>query len=565
MADDKRNEENERGAPRDDSDTDSGLGNLPPLSEFESSSGGDLDSDLPPLRDEDEDALGGLPPLSSIEQEDPTPTSGRMTPRPPEFESPSDFDTPTPPARGESSAFSDLTGEDDFTPDTPGISSGGGDSDLSTPMFDSAFGGGDESFTRTPDTSAPTQAMETPMFGSGGGSGGGFDDDAFGGGSRGGGTPAPDFSPDTGMGTTRRPPAAPVMAGSPGGGGGGAMGWIVGTIIGLVIGIGGFFGLTQAGIVGGSADRIQELQADNQRLQQQVDQIQRVGGAGATISPEEVNRLLEQQADLTTEIENLQTEIRAAEAELTAAENRLNTVQADVASAEEQFAQASRMYDDLQSQAAITRARQRGLQAEVEHLTSLLGSLEDANTRRAAMHRSVLAAAERLEAHIAESLPLMPSKYAKAKRLEEVQALKHRLEGATWVAPELMAEFIDIYQRELRLADSQDYFFAKIPVTDRYGSTTEVFAECVKNGTWSIFYRTLDGNHIGIYENLAGPNEPARFGFASNLGPAGRDMVVDVIVNNRPEGFEERVNMLAQKQFMLEEGTELQRAFESLL
>src|SRR5690606_11078016 len=121
----------------------------------------------------------------------------------------------------------------DFSPETPEIRPGP-DSDLETPMFDSAFGPGG-SFDRTPDTSAPTQAMETPMFGE---RSSGFDPDAFGSGTR-RGTHLPDYSPDTGI-PSRTPPAPrmatpPVAARDSGGGDPGTA--IVVGLIALLIGL----------------------------------------------------------------------------------------------------------------------------------------------------------------------------------------------------------------------------------------------------------------------------------------------------------------------------------------
>ena len=67
--------------------SDSGLGNLPPLSDFDSQSGiGASDAGLPPLGGFDEVGRGGyddggLPPISDIDVETPQP-SGISTPPP---------------------------------------------------------------------------------------------------------------------------------------------------------------------------------------------------------------------------------------------------------------------------------------------------------------------------------------------------------------------------------------------------------------------------------------------------------------------------------------------------
>ena len=106
MADDKPKNgndvpEEEEGAGKGGFESDSGLGNLPPLSDFESTAD-TSDTNLPPLDDaessgeqqEDSGAPSGLPPISDIPVETPVPSSKEPS-GPPDFESPSAFDTPT--------------------------------------------------------------------------------------------------------------------------------------------------------------------------------------------------------------------------------------------------------------------------------------------------------------------------------------------------------------------------------------------------------------------------------------------------------------------------------------
>ena len=195
MADDKKKDNK----PQDFS-SDSGLGNLPPLSDFDSQSGISSDSGLPPLSSFDSDIsrtpsdAGGLPPISDIEIQTPMPTGGNVRPSPPGFGAPKDtFSSGGLASSG--GGFQDLAADSDFSPETPEIGPGP-DSNVDTPMFDSAFGGGSGGFSAAVDTPAPTQAMETPMFGASGplpsgGGGGGFgggDFGGFGGGGAGGGS-----------------------------------------------------------------------------------------------------------------------------------------------------------------------------------------------------------------------------------------------------------------------------------------------------------------------------------------------------------------------------------------
>ncbi|HQE84016.1 MAG TPA: hypothetical protein PLM14_13525, partial [Candidatus Hydrogenedentes bacterium] len=178
MADDKP--KNGKGVPQEEEgagkgrfESDSGLGNLPPLSDFESTAD-TSDTNLPPLDgtdsggDLDKGTPSGLPPISDIPVETPVP-SGRGQAGPPDFESPSAFDTPTSASDSAldtpqpETAFQDLAADSDFTPETPELGPGP-DTDMETPLFDSAFGS-PETPHGIPDTGAPTQAMETPMFG----------------------------------------------------------------------------------------------------------------------------------------------------------------------------------------------------------------------------------------------------------------------------------------------------------------------------------------------------------------------------------------------------------------
>ena len=119
-----------------------GLGNLPPLSDFDSS-----DSGLPPLGSLSDSggkgSIGGLPPIGDIRVETPVPSGGAIKPPPPGFEMEAEFETPTfetPGVGSKIQGFKSSFPGDDFNPETPEI--GAGEPSLDTPMFDSAFGGG---------------------------------------------------------------------------------------------------------------------------------------------------------------------------------------------------------------------------------------------------------------------------------------------------------------------------------------------------------------------------------------------------------------------------------------
>jgi len=126
-------------------------GNLPPLSSLDSSadSGFDSDMSLPPLGSLDfessaEDSSGGLPPVEELSVQEPTPTGGAIKPPPPGFEAARRGEGPeTEPATpAAESGFQDLSADSHF-PEVSSEISPGPDSDMETPMFDSAFGGDD--------------------------------------------------------------------------------------------------------------------------------------------------------------------------------------------------------------------------------------------------------------------------------------------------------------------------------------------------------------------------------------------------------------------------------------
>ena len=143
MTEDKQREEEskENSKKEKDMSSDSGLGNLPPLSDFDSKPGVASDSGLPPLSDFDTGTSdhGGLPPISDIDIQTPEPTGGYVRPAPPGFDS-----GKKPPAEEKFSSttgFQDLAADSDFSPETPEIGPGPGpDVNVDTPMFDSAFG-----------------------------------------------------------------------------------------------------------------------------------------------------------------------------------------------------------------------------------------------------------------------------------------------------------------------------------------------------------------------------------------------------------------------------------------
>jgi len=625
-------ESDDFGSLTDGGDTESGsdLGNLPPLSDFESSEAPLTDSNLPPLGSLDSDgdaSSGGLPPISDIPVETPAPSGGYIKPPPPGFESdkpmdtPSGFDTPssdggfttptsdggldtptgdtsfqglnqsggafeTPtsdsdletPQRSEAS-FQDLAADSDFTPETPEIAPGP-DSDLETPMFDSAFGttseGTGDFGGPVPDTSAPTQAMETPMFDEqpAASAGVGFDEGAFGDqGDMAMGTPAPDFSPDTPAPAPPPPGAIPEVQPTPVATKPPKSGSIVMTIVGMLVvfvigsGIGLFVGPMLSQSVTMIPNPLRQVVADKEqevtRLQSQLDRITDKGPTEPKLTPEQIEELIKQRDQLTAEIDKLTPQLTTLTAQVEEAKTELAGLEEEIEYQNEQYVLAQQDYEELVNQTSIVRARRDGLSAEVARLQDLVGGLEDADVRRTATKDTLVSNVEQLAIMVREGIPLTPEKYARDRRIADVEALKRRVQNAKWVAPELLEEYTRVYLSELGIAGARDYFYARIPTKDRFGTPADLWAECLMNGNWSVYYRTLDGKHIGSYMNTAQAGSPD-YQFVENFSPTVLKQIEGEIVTARPKDWEQKVSMLVERQLMTQEKTRWQEVHDSM-
>lgn len=586
MADDKRN-------PEDNLDTpgDSGLGNLPPLSDFDSG-GMDSDGGLPPLGNFDSGGSptdsAGLPPISDIQVETPQPTGGNVRRPPFGFDSAINdtfssgtpgIDTPagTPRSAGLSpigSGFQDLAADSDFSPETPEIGPGP-DSNMDTPMFDSAFGGGSGSgFGGGRSTGAPTQAMETPMFGQpiGGRDNRGFDAGAFGGGGGdfGMGTPAPDFSPDTDMRAPRGMGGGMNIASEPAGGrrgGGGAGALVAAAAIALIIGVvaGPYAANTLSFLPNPLKEKLTQAESDATAaktqvasLQSQLDKAIKAGGdtTALNLSPAELDKLRQEILDATTKLQETQ-------ASITSESEKLTKVTEDLTAKNEEVAKRDEEYQNLSNQLSITEARQRGLLSEVERLTGHVGKLEEAALRSDQTKDSLAHAVDRLYIQIKEGLPLTPTKYDRAARLAEVEKLRTDVGESKWVTPALQEAYTGLYLRELEIAQSQEYFYSKIPVIDTYGSRVHKWAECVMQGNHEVVYRTFDGQNIGVFTNLGTGESPA-WGFKEDFLPPAKKELEGRVFSARVPGFEEKIQALAERELKMEGDTAFQKAFSSL-
>lgn len=576
---------------------DSGLGNLPPLSDFDSADSspsgnlpalGDLDSDPPlttpehdtPMQSDTPAADFGLDaPVSDLD----TPTVGTTpidTPEiieTPSFDSPATgLDTPAPgldtPDSSDGFGFQDLAADSDFSPETPEIGPGP-DSDIDTPLFDSAFGGesGETPAVDAGTPAEPTQAMDTPVFDSGGEVG--FDQDAFGASPSPGlgaddmGTPVPDFSPDTEM-----PPQTPVpSAGGPKAqktrGVAGVLIAAAMLIVGLLAGIGsgGFVAQFLTFIPNPAlSSATEEMQTTIDALNANIRGLQGRRDEGERdASPEELARLIAEIEEKTTNRNELTDILAELDSRVQSSETQLALVMEDINEKNDEFVRNQELLEELKNDSAITRARHEGLLAENTRLTEMVGTLEQANARRLGTRDTLLHNLDLLIIQIEGGIPLTPERYSRDSRLVKAETLRARAARASWVDPALMNDYTDLYISEMDIAASREYFFAKIPVHDILNSKVMKWAECLMNGNWSVYYRTIDGAHLGSYENVAGQNPP-RYEFREDLPESVRGEINDQITAARVSDYEEKIAVLNQKQAIFGDKTNLQEVFDSL-
>lgn len=585
MADEKRRKGEE--SPEEKESLEGDLGSLPPLSDFESSEGGS-DSGLPSaggLHADFDSDLGGLPPISDIPVETPVPTGGNVRPAPPGYERRREMSLDTPlddsgfetPSSDPGTGFQDLAADSDFTPETPEVGPGP-ENDIETPMFDSAFGAGDSTLdTPSPRTSAPTQAMETPMFGASAGAAAGrqgasamgFDDDAFGGRGFDRGTPVPDFSPDTAAPTQATPPPVGMRpAPAPRGGGVGAvLVAIIMLIIGLAVGVfgGGYFTKNVVNLpmnpwataLEDAERQIADKDTQISGLNQRITDLQDIQAKeGVPVNQEEIDRMMEEVRTLSAQLETLRADSATQQAEL----DRLTR---EVELKNEEYAVAEQDYESLLNLTAIERARRDGLLAETDRLQTQVGLLEDADQRRMQTKSALEHAVDLLVVEVREGMPLTPAKYSRDARIAAVERLRAKVASANWVDPDLLNEYTSLYMAELAIAGSREYFFAKVPVSDRFGTQGSMWAECVMNGNWSVYYRTIDGAHVGVYENAAVSGTP-QYGFRDQTAKEVRENIEAAIAGMRSPDYQQKIAALVDKQTIVDHKSEGQKVFDSL-
>jgi hypothetical protein len=279
-------------------------------------------------------------------------------------------------------------------------------------------------------------------------------------------------------------------------------------------------------------------------------------GDGIVLSAAERDKLRE-------EILSAKTELQEVQASLTTETEKLAQVSEDLLAKNEEVATRTEEYDNLMNQLSITEARQRGLVSEVDRLTNHVGQLEEAALRSDQTKEALAHAVDRLYILVKEGLPLTPTKYDRAARLAEVDALRAQLSESKWVTPSLQDAYTGLYLKELQIAQSQEYFYSKIPVVDAYGSRVHKWAECVMQGNHEVVYRSFDGQNIGVFTNLGTGDSPA-WGFKEDFTPATKKELEARVFSSRVPGFEEKIQALAERELSMEGDTAFQKAFSSL-
>ena len=247
------------------------------------------------------------------------------------------------------------------------------------------------------------------------------------------------------------------------------------------------------------ANEVEDLQTQLAEKQKTIDKFtQGAKTQGEQISQEEINKLIEKRDQLNAEIETLaarQSQDSAAYQKLL---DDLAAINQDIEDKNQEYIAAQEEYEVLVNEMQIVQARHVGLLAEVERLTDRVGKLEDANTRRLATKEALEHCVERLAVVIKEGIPLTPEKYSRASRMAAAESLQTKAAGGEVGDPRrsLKPTRSSTKQRWKSLRP-KSYFFANLPVTDKFGSPHLKWAECLMIGNWAVYYRTLDGKHIG--------------------------------------------------------------------
>jgi hypothetical protein len=547
---------------------DSGLGNLPPLSDFDSTAEETSDSGLPPLGDFDSGSPGGLPPIEDIPVADPQPTGGAVKPPPASFETPDSdaFSSGSTPQAGESVSdsgfgFQDLAADSDFSPETPEIGPGpspGPTSDMDTPMFDSAFG--DDNATQA-DT--PTQAMETPMFGEAdapAGGGGGFDAGGFGADVGGGAPQSGGIGDNIDMGQAR------VGGGNLPPQGGTSKLLVIGVAVVALI-IGAVLSPYLATVLPFLNPAVKDLAAANTKITGLEGQIATLRGRENPQdipTPEKIAELEKTMLEKEQALKIVEGDLATTTSQLSQASTDFDNLKVQATQLSGEFDTAQSAYEQVKDESFLVDVRLRGLYTELDRLTSLVGKLEGANVRRTATKDALLASVDRLIIQVREGIPLTPKQFNYKARLAAATDLRAKVDAERWVTPALLNAYTSIYVKELQISASEAYFFAKLPTEDLLGNRELKWSECVMEGNQAVYYRSLDGLTLGVYRNT-GTTENPSWNFLNEYDEDAQLALSAQIAAYRVEGFEEKVQtLLGEEVGMQKKESKLQRLFSSL-
>jgi len=426
--------------------------------------------------------------------------------------------------------------------------------------------------------------METPMFGSAGApprGGLGFDDDAFGAGAFGGsqpaagagfaggmafdsGTPAPDFSPDTELQAAVPLPTPGEAPGRKKAKGGSPMLALALAVVGLVSGVVAAPYLPLAFLPNPTRDKLVQAEAEVVKQKAEVTKKEEIikkyeaigpTAEGTKISPEQLDKLRADIQEAQKTLSDTLASLESKKAEQTDVEGKLATKS-------EEYEKAQKDYQDLSDESFLMSARLRGLDAEVERLSKFVVDLDAANQQRITAKDALLHSVDRLLIQIQEAMPLTPQKFAHQDRLKAAQALRQRIDGENWATPDLLNAYTDVYVKELQIAAAQEYFFANLPLTDRYGNRAEKWAECVMEGNSAVYYRSLDGLNAGIYRNTGSAETPS-WQFCEVVEPKEQEVITAKIAPLRIDGYEQKAQLLTG-QAVGKSKTPIKRIFSSL-
>ena len=90
-----------------------------------------------------------------------------------------------------------------------------------------------------------------------------------------------------------------------------------------------------------------------------------------------------------------------------------------------------------------------------------------------------------------------------------------------------------------------------------------MWAECLMNGNWSVYFVTIDGKHVGSYENVSSSEVPV-YEFREDLPSSIKKDIQTQIKAARVEDYKEKIQVLKEKQALFEDKSRYQRTYNSL-